>query len=979
MTRRLSFLLAFSLLLLQSAAAQGIKLTPAVETSGDYRYTTVPDDPLNARYYTLPNGLTVILSVNRSEPRVQTLIAVKAGSKNDPADNTGLAHYLEHMLFKGTDLFGTSNWEAEKRELSVIEDLYDRYNRTTDPAERMRIYHRIDSVSGVAARYAIANEYDKLVGSLGATGTNAFTSNEQTVYMNDIPSNQIDKWLKIEGERFRAPVFRLFHTELEAVYEEKNISLDSDGEKAYDIMMADLFPHHTYGTQTTIGTVEHLKNPSLRKIREYYNTYYVPNNMAVIIVGDLDPDMTIRMVDRYFGPLPSGTVPPYLFTQEPERKEPREYSVYGPEAENLLMAWRFPGAGTREAMMLELTDLLLAYKGAGLLDLNLNKKQRVQQAGCSPSVNKDYSWHTFFGSPKEGQSLEEVRDLILAEIEKIKRGEFSDADIRAVVRNLKVDQMKQYQNNAGRAFALLSTFVTGTNPNIEARKFELMEKVTREQLMEFAAKSYNNDYVVVFKRQGEQEETEKVEKPAITPVVLNRTEASPFARSIYDAQAAPVTPLFTDYAGDIGRRSMPNGMEILSVPNTENDLFSLYYVLEMGSDNDRKLPFAVNYLEYLGTDKYTAEQLSKKFFELGCSFNVSAGRNRVFVSLQGPDESLEQGVALFEEFLANAKPDADALQGMIDLELKSRADAKLDKSAILWQGLYNYAMYGPDNPFTYRLSEQELRGLKPAELTDRIHSLTGYKHSALYYGPRSAEEIRGVLQKLHQAPATLKDYPPAKVFARRDTKENTVYFTDYDMVQAEVIWLNRSAQFDPKATPVVDMFNQYYGGGMGSVVFQEIRESKALAYGSFSAYDSPDKAGDPYYILSYIGTQSDKLDQAITAMNELHTTMPQSNELFAIAKEALRNQIETERTTRADILFDYLGARDLGLDYDIRKPVYESLGSMALADLNAFHSERYSGKPFAYCVIGSKENLDMQALAKRGKIVNVSLTELFGY
>lgn len=979
MARRLSLLLILSIVPLQGAVAQGIKITPAKDVSSGYEYTTVPNDPLNARYYTLPNGLTVILSVNRSEPRVQTLIAVKAGSKNDPADNTGLAHYLEHMLFKGTDRFGTADWESEKRELAVIEDLYDQYNRTTDPAARKRIYRMIDSVSGVAARYAIANEYDKLVGSLGATGTNAFTTLEQTVYMNDIPSNQIGKWLMIEGERFRNPVFRIFHTELEAVYEEKNISLDNDMEKAYETMLADLFPHHTYGTQTTIGTVEHLKNPSLREIRKYYNTHYVPNNMAVIMVGDIDPDQTIRLVDQYFGPLRSGQVPPFVFMPEPERSAPREYNVYGPEAENLMMAWRFPGVGTREAMLLELTDLLLAYKGAGLLDLNLNKKQLVQQAGCSPDLNKDYSWHTFMGSPKEGQSLEEVKSLILAEIEKIKRGEFGESDIRAVVRNLKVDQMTQYESNAGRAFALLSMFVTGVNPHIEAKKFDLMSNVTKGQIMDFARKWYNNDYVVVYKRLGEQEETEKVEKPQITPVEVNRTASSPFAQQVYASEATPVAPVFLDYATDIRRRNLADGVDLLTVPNTENDLFSLYYVLDMGSDNDKRLPFAVNYLEYLGTDTYTAEQLSKKFFELGCSFNVSARRDQVFVSLQGPDESLEEGIALFEQLLANTKPDAEALQGMIDLEMKSRADAKLDKGTILWDGLRSYAMYGPDNPFRDKLSEAELRALKPGELVDRIHSLTGYRHSVLYYGPRRAEEMETVIRKLHPMPKKLKDYPPAKVYTRLETDENVVYFTDYDMVQAEVIWLHKSDAYDPKNEPVVDMFNQYYGGGMGSVVFQEIRESKALAYSSFSAYSSPEKKEDPYYVLSYVGTQADKLDQAVDAMNELHTTMPQSKELFDLSKEALRNQIETERTTRAAVLFSYLRARKLGLDYDTRKPVYESLAAMSIEDVNAFHGTRYSGKPFAYCVIGSKDQINMDALRKRGKVVEVSLTDIFGY
>ena len=234
---------------------------------GKYTYTTVDGDPYKARIYTLSNGLTVYLSVNKNEPRIQTLIAVRAGSKNDPHDATGLAHYLEHLLFKGTDKFGTLDFAKEKPLLDEISNRFEDYRKTTDPSTRKIKYHEIDSVSGLAAKYAIANEYDKMLGAIGAKGTNAFTWLEQTVYENDIPSNQVTKWLEIESERFRHPVLRLFHTELEAVYEEKNRNIDNDGEEQFETLMAELFKHHTYGTQTTIGTVEDLKNPSIKKIQ----------------------------------------------------------------------------------------------------------------------------------------------------------------------------------------------------------------------------------------------------------------------------------------------------------------------------------------------------------------------------------------------------------------------------------------------------------------------------------------------------------------------------------------------------------------------------------------------------------------------------------------------------------------------------------------------------------------------------------------
>ena len=212
-------------------------------TENGYTYETVTNDPLKMRLYTLENGLKVYLSVNKDEPRLQTCIAVKAGSTYDPAETTGLAHYLEHMLFKGTDMVGTLDWQKESALLEVISELYEKHRMTDDAEEKIAIYKEIDSVSTEASKYAIANEFDKMVSAIGAKGTNAFTSNEQTVYINDIPSNELEKWVKLESERMSKLVLRLFHTELESVYEEFNRGQDNDSRKMYHSLLQNLFPN----------------------------------------------------------------------------------------------------------------------------------------------------------------------------------------------------------------------------------------------------------------------------------------------------------------------------------------------------------------------------------------------------------------------------------------------------------------------------------------------------------------------------------------------------------------------------------------------------------------------------------------------------------------------------------------------------------------------------------------------------------------
>jgi predicted Zn-dependent peptidase len=789
MKNRFSYLLML-LFVASYAVAQHAGYEQKTSADGRFTYLTVAGDPLGVRIYTLPNGLTVMLSVNKSEPRIQTLIATKAGSKNDPADNTGLAHYLEHMLFKGTDRFGSKDWPKEKEQLDKIDALYERYNKTTNEDERKAIYHQIDSVSGVASKYSIANEYDKMLATIGATGTNAFTSLEQTVYVNDIPQNQATNWLSIEAERFRNPILRLFHTELEAVYEEKNISLDNDQRKVFEALMTNLFTKHAYGTQTTIGTVEHLKNPSLVKIRNYYNTYYVPNNMAIIMVGDLDPDKTIATIADKFGYMQRKPVPEYNFAAEPVKTAPTTVNVYGPDAENLMIGFRLPGALTKEAKYMLLCDYILANSKAGFIDLNLVKKQAVLAASSSQWMNRDYSIHFLTGKPKQGQSLEEVKTLLLDQIDLIKKGAFDEQTLKAIINNFKVDQIRNNESNSGRAYTMLDAFTVGGEWKDQVALLNDLSKVTKQEIVDFANKYYTNDYVVIYKRTGEDKSVVKVPKPEITPVDVNRDDMSPFVKSIVDAKVEPVKPVFIDFGKDIIQRRVGTGNTLYYVQNKDNGLFSMYYVLDMGKFHNLKLPTAVNLLQYLGTDKYTAEQLSKEFFKLACDFNVFSSDEQVYVSLTGLDESFGSAVKLFEHVLANAKPDDAALQQMVERTLKSRADAKLSKQTV-FAYLRQYAIYGKNNPSTYMLTADQLKALKSSELVDMIHSLTSYQHKVYYYGPRKADDVVTFLGKEHKMVKTPLTYPAPVVFTRNETNTNKVYFTNYKMVQAEIMWINK--------------------------------------------------------------------------------------------------------------------------------------------------------------------------------------------
>ena len=363
--------------------------------SNSYDYETIPNDPLGTRIYTLSNGLKIYTSVMKEQPRIQTYIAVRVGGKNDPAETTGLAHYFEHLMFKGTPNFGTTNYEKEKPMLDEIERLFEVYRKTTDPEERTRIYHAIDSVSYEASKHAIPNEYDKLMAVIGATGTNAYTSMDETVYEEDIPSNQIDNWARIQADRFRNPVIRGFHTELETIYEEKNMSLTNDNSKLFEAMDAALFPNHPYGTQTVLGTQENLKNPSITNVKKYHKIFYVPNNMAVCVAGDFNPDEMVAAIDKYFGDMtPNKNLPKLHFKPETPITEPIEKTVLGPEAESVMIGWRLPESTDPSNDIAELASMILNNGQAGLIDLNLIQDQKLLSAYSFANTQPDYG--TFF-------------------------------------------------------------------------------------------------------------------------------------------------------------------------------------------------------------------------------------------------------------------------------------------------------------------------------------------------------------------------------------------------------------------------------------------------------------------------------------------------------------------------------------------------------------------------------------------------------
>lgn len=943
------------------------------------KYETVKGDPMNTKIYTLDNGLKVYMSVNKNEPRLQTYIAVRSGSKNDPSDNTGLAHYLEHIMFKGTENFGTSDYAAEKPLLDEIERLFEVYKQTTDSQERLAIYHQIDSVSFAASQISIPNEYDKLMAAIGAQGTNAFTSNDVTCYTEDIPSNQIENWAKVQSDRFKNLVIRGFHTELEAVYEEYNMYLNEDTENAMMAIDSVLFAKHPYGLQSTIGTSEHLKNPSIAAIKRQKATYYVPNNIAICAAGDFDPDEFVAIIEKYFGDWqPNENLPVLTYEEEDLIEAPVVKDVYGTDAEFVMVGWRYPGQKEISSEIGDMVGEILQNGQAGLFDLDIIQQQKLLAAQAMPYARVDYGEMLLMAYPKEGQTLEEAKDVLLEEIAKLRSGDFDEEMIQAVVANHKLRQMRSLENNRSRVSLFLDSFIAGHDWADDVHQLDRFAKLTKQDIVDWA-NTYlgDNNYVVAYKHNGPNPKNEKIVAPAITPIATNRDKTSAFLAEIQNDVVAPIEPSFVDFSKDMSVFNQQDGIEVLYKHNDVNDIATITFNFDYGTINDPAIRLAFDYLSYLGTSEISAEELASEEYKLACSHRFSASASQSVYSVTGLSENLPRALELVEDLIANAQPDEDILAGLKQDEIKSRSVTKFNQNAC-GSALRNYLMF-PDFVKNAYLSNDQVLAVTSEELLSKVSNILTYAHKVLYYGPQSESEVKNLLSEYHNVASELVPLVKTKILPAL-TPESKVIIAPYDSRQFNYTQFTCSGEkFSLEDAPAIALYNEYFGGGMNTVVFQEMREARALAYSAGAYLSAPASQDDYYSFYARIGSQNDKLRQAVEAFDDIINNMPQSEKSFDIAKSSLDAVLRTERTIGQAVLSEYLASRDLGIDEPLDKYVYEHLDALTMEDLVACQQKWVKDRTYVYGLLGDAKGLDLNYLRTLGPVEQVTLEDIFGY
>jgi len=937
----------------------------------------IAQNPLKVTTHKLSNGLTVFLNEDHTSSKVFGAVVVKAGGVNDPQDATGIAHYFEHIMFKGTDRIGTTNWEKEKVYIDSISTCYDQLGTATDPTQRLDIQKKINRLSLAASEYAIPNEVDKILKKIGGKGINAYTSFEQTAYHNSFPANQLDNWLDIYSERFRNPVFRLFQSELETVYEEKNMSMDNPLGKFMETMMQKSFPGHPLGEQTILGKVEHLKNPSLQKMRKFYETYYVANNMALVLSGDFNSEEALALVEQKFGSWPTRELPakpvyniqPFVGRQVVNVKET--------PVKVALLGYRTVPVNHPDELALELCNNLLSNRAStGLLD-KLRMDNKVMMAMSFPLSISDVGIQQIIIVPKlVGQSFETAEALVLAEINKIKTGDFDTSLIEAA----KINRIKQFDQNLEdpdtRGNIILQAFVSGKPWEENLLENEAFGKLTKEDVMRVANQYFGPNYLALFSKMGFPKK-EKLTKPPYEAVVPKNTEAkSDFAQMLENKKVTFAAPRFIEFGKDVQFADLSPNNHFFYTANPINKIFNLSLKYGVGNYKYPVLNQAAQYMELIGTEAKDFQEYKKELQKLGASVSFGISNGYLSVDISGFDEKLPETLVLVNELLTKPKADPKQMEKFVE-EAKMNFKMEEKDPSTLAEALREYGMYGENSSYLKRLRLKEIKKLTGDSLINAFKLASRYEVEIHYSGTISFEQAQDAIKKgITLAENPIKSESPVSLAIIPYSENTILLLNDKKAIQSKVYIIRDGQINNPYERIMAAAFNSYFGGDMSSLVFQEIREFRSLAYTAYANYRNPFYKGEKSCLTGFVSTQSDKTLDAMNAMFTLLDTMPSKPERLPEIKASLLQSINTSNPSFRYKSFNVESWRKQGYTNDPRKISIEIYKTLQFSDIESFYTSNVKGRPSLITINGDGKRIDLKKLARFGKIVEVKKSQI---
>jgi len=935
-------------------------------------YSQKSSENLKIKNYKLDNGLSVYLNVDKSVPNVLGAVIIKTGGKYDPADHTGTSHYLEHMMFKGTDELGTIDYKKEQVYLDSIIIEYDKLAKIEDPEERKAIQQKINDLSLEAGKYAIPNELDRILDQIGSSMVNAFTSDEIVAYFNIFPKNQMDKWLMIYSHRFKNPVFRLFQSELETVFEEKNMYMDDFSTNLIEDFYKNFYRKHPYGTQTVIGTTDHIKNPSLTNMRKMYETYYVANNMALILTGNFDPEDVIPKIEKHFGTWKSGKIPEY--------KEYKEIDFDGIEkvVERItpvkvgLIGYRTVPANHKDEVALEVCSALLSNSSStGYLD-RLGNDGKLMESMCFSDIRNDHGALVVLYVPKIiGQSHKKAFKLIQNEIMRLHTEDIDKEFLEAVKLNMIKEHQQALEDPTNRAFLIASLF-TADKTWEEVLDYPNEIKNISSADIKRVSEQYLNENLLLFQSKMGFPKKDKLEKPGFDPVVPENSEAkSKFANKIDKIPEDKSAPEFISFKNDLSITELKGGAKLYYVKNNVNDIFNLTIKFHKGTNSDTKLSQLAEYLELIGTNKLNLNEFNNNLQAVGCSFYISADDNYFSINIDGFDEKFNESLDLVLSLLTDAKADDSKLNNLVQNASFTRKFEKNNPDDLA-RALFYFGIYDNNSEYLRRQTVKEVKELSSADLLELLADILTEPYSIHYSGTLSENEVTDVCKnKLNfELKESASNHPV--LFKRKPYEENTIIFLDDPKsVQSRIYFYIDGNQNKPRERAIAMAYNQYFGTGMSAIVFQEVREFRSMAYTAYAVYRPGFLLDRNGYLQAYVGTQCDKTVDAISLMDSLINQMPQKENRMPMVKSALIQSVNSTKPSWRDISNTVEAWQLQGYKEDPRQLQFKTFESLDFKTIVEFYESNIKARPMLITIVGNKKNIDMEALSKFGKIIEV--------
>ena len=931
--------------------------------------------------YKLSNGITVWLSEENSQPIIKGAVIVRAGAKDSP--DTGIAHYFEHIMFKGTDKIGTSDYSAEKPIMDSIFSLYDKLGNTADKTEIDSIQKEINKLSIEQAKYVIPNEFDHLITRFGGSGLNAFTSYDNTVYFNSFVPSYIEQWASVNSERFINPVFRLFQSELETVYEEKNMYSDN----MYFSILEKVFLKFYEGTPyqySILGSTDNLKRPSLTKMTEFFNKYYVGNNMGLMLCGDFKSDSILPILENSFGRIPAGEkkeTEPFSPAMLKGREE-MKVKLPVPVVKAFARIYRGAPAYSPDNDLLDIIcGMLNNENGTGYFDKLTVESKLMMAIAQNITEVKECGLILVGAVPKiMFQTKSGAEKLLSKEIEAIKNGEFPDSLFNSVKSEKLRNILSELENTEDRMNAMISNFSSGNTWENHIEKIQRIESITKEDIVNCANRYFTDNYLYVSKKYGNYPK-DKIQKPEIEPIPFNKDQSirSQYYDSLDRNDNVKMNIKFIDFEKDCQTYKLSDLSTFYYKNSQINNIFNFSIIYEIGKSANPLIGVTDQYLSLIGTEQMSYFEFRDKLQQLGSTMQFSSDNNFFKVDIKGFDNNFKETIELVNHFLSSAKGNKKMLK-QIKSATKIEEKSFTKSNDEIGKAVAEKIRLGDNSSYLNRVSSSDIGKLKENTLVDLFNDIQSYSNTVHYSGTLSSEIVKETIDKTSIAKNAVNKSVSFKQNNFNSYSKPVIYFYDDPKARQSIIYryIYSTGKISPEERGGMQLLNSYVGGDMTSVMFQQIREFRSLAYSAHSRLSlEPVKYGSEYCVIeAKLSTQSDKTLEALKLLNDLVVDMPVNKKSFETAARALGNNANNMFPDMRSITSSISSDKAEGYDKSKLNQLADAM-NMSIEDFEALYKKTMRNSVPVFIIVGNKNQIDRDKLKEIAEIKYLKTKDIY--